>query len=185
MAYVLRWYGKQMLDSINDGIEKRLDIAANVIITEAKRSMGKGREPAEGAPVPRGWKRYGAKKGTKGRIKGHGSQRSAPGQPPAVQTGRLQNSITKDRPGPMRRRVGTNVKYGLFLEVGTRPFTITPKTKKMLSWIGPEGDRHFAKRVNHPGIKPRPWLRPAAIKSRAAIVSILGRPMKIVGGGGK
>lgn len=59
---------------------------------------------------------------------------SAPGAPPAVDTGRLRNSITHNvtgrpgsilpdpggRKGMIKAYVGTNVAYGYFLERGTR-----------------------------------------------------------------
>lgn len=64
-------------------------------------------------------------------------QASAPGQPPATDLGRLGASITHelgaDNEG-LVARVGTNVEYALFLEVGTR---------------------HMA---------PRPFLRPALVE---------------------
>lgn len=50
---------------------------------------------------------------------------SAPGQPPAIRTGRLINSIGARRVGPMRYRVGTSVNYALPLDARTglnRPF---------------------------------------------------------------
>jgi HK97 gp10 family phage protein len=70
------------------------------------------------------------KKGARYRFR----QSSAPGAPPAVDTGRLRNSITHNvtgRPGNrlpdpgggknfVRVYVGTNVAYGYYLERGTR-----------------------------------------------------------------
>ncbi|UTA52192.1 hypothetical protein MSS93_16455 [Deinococcus radiodurans] len=47
-------------------------------------------------------------------------QASAPGESPAVNTGRLRQSITALRISPMNWRVGTNVDYALHLEFGTR-----------------------------------------------------------------
>lgn len=63
-------------------------------------------------------------------------QASAPGDAPAVNTGRLRQSITALRISPMNWRVGTNVDYALHLEFGTRTMA------------------------------PRPFLRPAADKER-------------------
>lgn len=59
---------------------------------------------------------------------------SSPGEPPAVDTGTLRRSVqmeVQDAPTLIIVRVGTNLKYGLFLEIGT---------------------------VH---IQPRPWLLPA------------------------
>jgi HK97 gp10 family phage protein len=55
---------------------------------------------------------------------------SAPGQPPAVDTGRLRASIThtlpeRDERG-LRVRVGTDVEYARYLEFGTRRMAPRP-----------------------------------------------------------
>lgn len=63
-------------------------------------------------------------------------QASAPGDAPAVNTGRLRQSITAVQIKPLHWRVGTNVDYALFLEFGTRRMA------------------------------PRPFLRPAADRER-------------------
>jgi len=61
---------------------------------------------------------------------------SAPGDPPAVDSGRLRQSIVALKVDQFRWRVGTNVEYALYLEFGTRRMA------------------------------PRPFLRPAAEKVR-------------------
>jgi HK97 gp10 family phage protein len=67
---------------------------------------------------------------------------SAPGEAPAVQTGNLVRSIASDKPRALTRDVGTNVKYGVYLEFGTRKMA------------------------------PRPFLKPALKKSLRAIKGI-------------
>lgn len=64
-----------------------------------------------------------------------------------------------------------------FLEFGTRPHTITPKRKTVLSWTEGKrlsgrnrtgraaGGRVFAKKVRHPGTRPQPFLLPAAVEA--------------------
>lgn len=42
-----------------------------------------------------------------------------------------------------------------FHQFGTAPYTILPKAKKALAWPGGPGPR---KKVNHPGIKARPFM---------------------------
>jgi hypothetical protein len=78
----------------------------------------------------------------RGRM-GKQTRASAPGQPPAAQTGHLRGSVQVDlsrlREANPRGRAGTNVMYGLFLEMGTRKMA------------------------------PRPWARPTARKLRASI----------------
>lgn len=64
------------------------------------------------------------------------------------------------------------VGYARHVEFGTRPHVIVPRTRKVLAW---GGDRRlsgslrsgaraqfFATRVNHPGTRAKPYLRPAA-----------------------
>lgn len=46
--------------------------------------------------------------------------------------------------------------YTLFVEYGTPPHVILPKTKKALNWRGAE---HPVKKVNHPGTRPNPFIR--------------------------
>lgn len=59
---------------------------------------------------------------------------SKPGEPPRKRTGALRASIRNEKVSPdgLLWRVGTNLKYGFYLEFGTKR-----------------------------GLEPRPWLRPA------------------------
>lgn len=53
--------------------------------------------------------------------------------------------------------------YASFIEDGTQPHEILPKNAKALRWFeGGDGDPIFAKRVNHPGNEPMPFMQPAA-----------------------
>lgn len=64
------------------------------------------------------------------------------------------------------------VGYARAVEYGTRPHVIVPRYKKALAWGGSRrlsgslrsGSKAtmFARRVNHPGTKPKPYLIPAA-----------------------
>lgn len=89
-----------------------------------------------------------------GRVKGRKAGpvvRSAPGEPPRKQTGRLRASVSIEvDEASLTARVGTNVEYGRWLELGTKK-----------------------------GLKPRPWLRRALAECHARITSIfagLGEP---------
>lgn len=56
---------------------------------------------------------------------------------------------------------GTGVSYAIFVEYGTRPHTITPDDAQALNFsVG--GQEVFAKKVEHPGTEPQPFLRSAA-----------------------
>ena len=76
-----------------------------------------------------------------------GAVRSKPGEPPRKQTGRLRGSVTYevDESKP-EGRVGTNVKYGKHLELGTKR-----------------------------GILPRPWLRRALAEMQTKVSSLLAQ----------
>ena len=90
-------------------------------------------------------------KSTKKRI--YGAFPSKPGDPPHKQHGRLRASITydviDDASGHVVGRVGTNLDYGRYLELGTR------------------------------NMKPHPWLRRSLMECRGEIRAILQRPMKL------
>ncbi|TJZ55611.1 HK97 gp10 family phage protein [Streptomyces piniterrae] len=77
-----------------------------------------------------------------------------------VDTGRLRSSIVARRTNGrgVGYEVGTNVNYARDVEFGTAPHVITPKNGKALYW---PGAAHPVAKVNHPGTKPRPFLRPA------------------------
>lgn len=73
-----------------------------------------------------------------------------------VDKGRLRNSI-KVRPTTDGIIIGM-VDYGKFIEFGTIPYVIYPNKKQALKFK--EGnDTIFAKKVNHPAIRPNPFIR--------------------------
>lgn len=80
-------------------------------------------------------------------------------------TGTLQRSILPEINYPSAL-VAVNEKYGLFLEEGVGPFVIYPKNKKALFW---KGALHPVKKVNHPGIKARPFFWPGVQASQGYI----------------
>lgn len=89
----------------------------------------------------------------------------------------LKQEVQQDAPGSLKQGIRTRVsrirkqitvasthKSGLpvpvFVEFGTAPHKITPKTKKVLRWVDKDTGRTvFAKEVNHPGTKPQPYMR--------------------------
>lgn len=78
-----------------------------------------------------------------------------------VDTGRLRASIRTERRSllgfRLRWTVGSDVEYAAAVNDGTRPHVIRPKTKQALRFrIG--GRTVFAKVVNHPGTRARPFL---------------------------
>ena len=149
----IKWYGDKLVSKMEKLQVQALKMCGALLERDIKLSM----KPGTGNEYIRGGKIHRA---------------SAPGQPPAVDTGRLRASITFNWSGSGRARapidnpsketkpsdsvgepraerhavivvVGTNVKYGRYLELGT--------TK----------------------IKPRPYLRPALENNRAKFERII------------
>jgi HK97 gp10 family phage protein len=95
------------------------------------------------------YKTVAAQRGQRGKLI-YNAFSSKPGQPPRKQTGRLQGSITYEiDPAKMTARVGTNLIYGKYLELGTR---------KMAK---------------------RPWLKRAIGEVRGDVLRILRTPMRL------
>ena len=69
----------------------------------------------------------------------------------------------------------SSVGYASHVEYGTGPHVILPRNRKALAWGGPrrlsgslrKGAKatSFARRVNHPGTRARPYLRPGAVEA--------------------
>ncbi|SRR5712691_2067245 len=61
----------------------------------------------------------------------------------------------------VRGEVYSHVPYGYMQEVGTRPHVILPRKSGGYLRFEVGGRVVFAKKVNHPGTKPTPWLHEA------------------------
>jgi phage gpG-like protein len=80
-----------------------------------------------------------------------------------VVTGRLRSSIRFriDSDGKLTTiRFGTDVPYARVHEEGGDPFDIVAKSAKALRFKGRDGNYIFRKKVRHPGMRARPFLRP-------------------------
>lgn len=78
-----------------------------------------------------------------------------------MDTGRLRSSIRADPPRVFSLRgsvkVGSDVEYAGFVNDGTAPHVIRPRTKQVLRFrVG--GRIVYAKVVNHPGTRANPFL---------------------------
>jgi len=125
MASGMIWHGPKVAKAIDTGLQRNLTKAALFVVRKVKQSLTKA-----------------------GPTKTHPSTpASSPGEPPHRRTGRLARSITHEVTATTAR-VGTNVKYGKFLEVGT-------------------GD-----------MAARPYLRPAVYKNRKQIKKLLAGKIK-------
>jgi HK97 gp10 family phage protein len=90
------------------------------------------------------------------------------------QTGNLRRSILKGRVTWDYGEVGTNEAYAQAVEFGSKAHTIVPKGKRFLAFKGRDGRMIFARKVNHPGSKPYPYMRPAFEKNLEQIGNIFG-----------
>jgi hypothetical protein len=101
-------------------------------------------------------------------------------------TGALRNSISVSYDGPLRATVGPHVPYGVYQEFGTgtrgefpgQMYEIRPKNPNgRLVFKTKDGKWVSAKLVRHPGIPPRPYMRPAlteALGDSAAKLASIG-----------
>ncbi len=95
------------------------------------------------------------------------------------QTGNLRRSIQKQVTSPYRGIVYTDEKYGEYVEFGTRPRTIYPKNGKFLAFKV-NGKMVFARKVNHPGSKPYPFMRPAFENTKDDVEKIYTEMAQII-----
>lgn len=96
-----------------------------------------------------------------------------------VKSGALRNSITYFvQDGKLT--IEADVPYSMFVEFGTgtrgewpgSAYTIRPKNAKVLAFqVG--NKMVFTKKVTHPGIKAKPYLRPAAIEVMGPLLTKL------------
>lgn len=115
---MLKWHGDNFEQYLKGVVAEKIERACIVVKNEAKISIS---EPSN-----------------------HGITPSDPGQQPHKDTGRLRASVSHEvDKATLTGRVGTNVDYGKFLELGT---------VKMAA---------------------RPWLRPALEKMRSTVIKIL------------
>ena len=147
-SWELIWHGEKLLSDIEREAMNRVDAACNVV----RNKMIKIQKPGSGRVYKK--VRGGKAGGSRGRrtAKNYIYHRaSAPGQPPAPDTGHLRRSIQYEI---YKRRhhvfgiVGTSVPYGKWLEFGTRR------------------------------MKPRPFARPALDMERARVLRLIGTGYK-------
>jgi hypothetical protein len=89
-------------------------------------------------------------------------------------TGNLGRSIRLGAVTPTRAETVATANYAGFVERGTRPHVIRPRTRKALRFAADAGSARltgtprsggrvrFARRVQHPGTRPQPFMLPGA-----------------------
>ena len=92
-------------------------------------------------------------------------------------TRRASGEVVRVRTGHLRRTIGpptvqetaagaagelrVGATYAPFVEFGTRPHRIVPRRGKALRFLDRTGQVRFARAVNHPGTRPRPFFWPS------------------------
>ena len=98
-------------------------------------------------------------------------------------TGALQRSIygkVRVPGGRIIGIVGSDLKHAVWMEYGTKPHIILPRRAKALRFIGRDGQVVFARRVNHPGTKPRRMFERGGQEARPFAVSHLRKALRDV-----
>lgn len=76
-----------------------------------------------------------------------------------VKTGNLRRTIRPGRASAQGFETVATAGYAAPVEFGTKPHPIVPRSRKVLRFkVG--GREVFAKRVNHPGTRAQPFMRP-------------------------
>lgn len=98
-------------------------------------------------------------------------------------TGELARSIGYQH-GPMETRVYASAPYAAYVEFGTwshsaiaprsGTYEIRPRNASALKFTGSDGRVVFAKSVQHPGIRPQPFMGPAANAVTEGLVTSVG-----------
>lgn len=151
--------------------DRNYDEAERVILENTRKAIAKA-----GIIVQREMKRTLSKSGGGRKHPGARRPSSAPGQPPALQTGTLRRSIQIDA-GRIKHarptvRIGTNLDYGRHLEFGTGPYAITAKRARVLVAGHGKNAVVLGKSVKHPGLKARPWARPSLMRARKPVLAL-------------
>lgn len=89
-------------------------------------------------------------------------------------TGAMAASIKVEFSDPMTVKVTGSAVAG-YQEFGTRPHVILPKNQPYLVFKTKDGRFVRTKKVNHPGTKPQPFIRPAVNEVLGELGDKLGR----------
>jgi len=102
----IAWHGKDVVNKVEDTLVNRMQVLGAMMVRDIQNTL---RHPGPTSTHPQ----YAA---------------SVDGEPPHTRTRRLLRSITSEldkRPVPILR-VGTNVKYAVWLELGTKTMAARP-----------------------------------------------------------
>jgi hypothetical protein len=169
------WKGKQFQREISSALLRGLKRAIVFNQGNIQMALSKSNRAGKGGAVN-------PKKGARRPVKRRHSQS---GEPPRLGTGMLKRSLfTKVDRQKLAAWVATKLKYGVYMERGTRPHVITPSRRSVLVFAGQstqKGGRwawQFTKRVQHPGTKPRPFMWATIRKHREETKRMIFEPVK-------
>jgi len=91
-----------------------------------------------------------------------------------VDTGELRSSLTV-KVEQNRVLVGPTAAYAPYVEFGTKPHEIKPKNAGGVLVFNVGGRKVFAKKVNHPGTKAQPFVRPAYEAWVGSVAPLVGK----------
>ncbi len=85
---------------------------------------------------------------------------AAEGRQRAPAAARHRHAARSDFPshGPDFAEISATTKYARWHQEGTGPYVILPVKGKALSFTGAGGDKVVRRKVNHPGLPPRPFI---------------------------
>lgn len=93
-----------------------------------------------------------------------------------IKTGMLRRSITMEYV-PISVSIYPTVQYALSVNNGARAHVILPVNAKVLAFKK-DGQMIFAKRVNHPGNKPNPFVERTVQKTESGINSLFEQALQ-------
>ncbi len=126
MAARFDWHGEEYKRALRAEMVRRINAACVLVLNHARELLsvpGTG-VLVKGRIVPK-------RAGMKGKTI-YGAFPSAPGEPPRKQHGRLRQSVARELVG-LVGRVGTNLLYGRWLELGTRTIAARPWLRRALA----------------------------------------------------
>lgn len=103
------------------------------------------------------------------------------GRTPLRVSGTLRDQIFPSH-GSDFAQITATTKYARWHQEGTASYVILPVKGKALSFPGPGGDKITRRKVNHPGLPPRPFLG-LSDQDRADIEQIAGAYLEEAAGG--
>jgi len=134
-------------------VERAVDTGLAALCTDiVETAKAKMKEPKTGKDYRPRWRQAGKKRRPRGDKQNAAMYfkrvSSAPGEAPAVQAGDLIGHVNQKKLGPQTFAVGTDMKHGAWLEVGTKNIKKRPWLRpSVYEHTGRDAEIHFADKV--------------------------------------